>query len=134
MNDVFDKIRDGALKAKDEAGKLTKVAVKKTSNVVSKAKLTYAVSETEGKIDQLFAELGRILYNEYKNGAEFPENISQICQQAEKLYEEIDATKDQIAKIKNAVVCPACGEYNHEENVFCSKCGKRLKGQPAEEA
>ncbi len=128
MNDMFDKIRDGALKAKDEAEKITKVAVQKTSNAVSKAKLGYAVSETENKINELFTELGRILYNEYKNGGEFPENISEICQQAEKLYEEIETVKEQIAKIKNAVVCPACGEYNHAENVFCARCGNKLKG------
>ena len=71
MNDMFDKIRDGALKAKDEAEKITKVAVQKTSNAVSKAKLGYAVSETENKINELFTELGRILYNEYKNGGEY---------------------------------------------------------------
>lgn len=129
MNDVFDKIRDGALKAKDEAEKFTKVAVKKTSDAVSKAKLNYAVSETENKINELFTELGRILYNEYKNGAEFPENISEICQQAEKLYEEIETVKEQIAKMKNAVVCPSCGEYNHEESIYCAKCGKKLNGE-----
>lgn len=127
MNDIFDKIRDGAMRAKDEAQKLTKVAVQKTGNAVSKAKLTYAVSETESKINAMFTDLGEILYKEYKRGAEFPDEIGQICRQIERLYEEIDTVREQIAKITNAVICPACSEYNQEDSMFCAKCGKKLK-------
>lgn len=126
MSDWFDKIRDGALKARDEAEKFTKTAVYKTSSAVNKAKLSYTVSETEGKIKEKFAALGEILYHEYKSGVEFPENIDSICRQIDKLDEEVDEIKQQLAKMKNAVICPVCGEYNPEESSFCAKCGKHL--------
>ena len=126
MNGWLEKIRDGAIKAKDEAGKLTKTAVHKTSSAVNKAKINYNISETEGKIKEKFASLGEILYREYKNGVEFPENINSLCRQVDQMQAEIEEKKQELAKIKNAVICATCGEYNPMENTFCAKCGKQL--------
>lgn len=127
MDEMFEKIKEGVIKAKDGAEKFTKVAVKKTTDVVSQTKLNYAVSEVEDKIKQIKIELGETLYAEHKNGAGFEGEILERCEKIDKLNEEINTLKEKIAELKNAVICSSCGEYNGSGNVFCAKCGAKLK-------
>ena len=127
MDEMFGKLKEGAMKAKDGAEKFAKVAVKKTTDAVSQTKLNYAMSEVEDKIKQIKIELGQSLYAEYKNGAAFEGDILERCEKIDKLNEEINTLKEKIAELKNAVICPSCGEYNGSGNVFCSKCGEKLK-------
>ena len=127
MDEMLGKLKEGAMKAKDGAEKFAKVAVKKTTDVVSQTKLNYAISEIEDKIKKIKIELGQSLYDEYKNGAAFEGEILEHCETIDKLNEEMDVLKEKIAELKNAVICPSCGEYNGSGNVFCSKCGEKLK-------
>ena len=50
MEEVFDKIKVQANRAKDEAKKWTKTVIDKTNNVVNQTKLKFAINETEDKI------------------------------------------------------------------------------------
>ncbi|MBE7045596.1 MAG: zinc-ribbon domain-containing protein [Ruminococcaceae bacterium] len=126
MEEFVEKIKKGAAKAVDEAEKLTKAAVSKTSALVGQTKLTYAMNTTEEKIAERLARIGQFVYEEYQTGSEFPEDIAEICREIDVLHQEIANMKEQIASMKNAVLCPNCGASNDNTNQFCAKCGEKL--------
>ena len=50
MEEVFDKIKEHANKAKDSAVQVTKTVIEKTNNIVNQTKLKFSISETKSKI------------------------------------------------------------------------------------
>jgi len=125
MDDMFNKVKQGAAKAIDEAEKFTKCAVKKTKGAIDQTKLKYTVSEIEDKIKDVLAQMGTVIYNEYKNGAEFNEDIAEKCAQLDSFYDEISEIKAKIAELNNSTVCPNCGAMIGAEDFFCPKCGAK---------
>ena len=123
MEDMFNKVKQGAAKAIDEAEKFTKNAVKKTKGAIDQTKLKYTVSEIEDKIKDVLAQMGTVIYNEYKDGAEFNEDISEKCVQLDSFYKDIEEIKVKIAELKNSTVCASCGAMINDEDSFCPKCG-----------
>ena len=130
MDGFFDKVKTNFSRAKDEAEKYSKLAIQKTSNLVSQTKYNFAVSDAENKIVAVMAEIGEYVYSEYLSGAEFPSDIAAKCADIDALKEEISALKEKLADLKDAAVCSSCGEYNSSENIYCAKCGEKLKQQP----
>lgn len=128
MEDMFNKVKQGAAKAIDEAEKFTKSAVKKTKGAIDQTKLKYTVSEIEDKIKDILAQMGTVIYNEYKDGAEFNEELSEKCTQIDSFYKEIEEIKAKIAELKNSTVCPSCGAMVGDEDSYCPKCGAK-KGE-----
>lgn len=127
MEDFIKKMKNEASKVIGEAGKLTGTAVEKTGSFVNCAKLNYVVGANENKIKEIYAEIGKFVYVEYKSGNQIPESILEKMQEIDILYDEINELKTKIADLKKSVICTECGEYNNGENVFCSKCGSKLK-------
>ena len=123
MEDMFNKVKQGAAKAIDEAEKFTKNAVKKTKGAIDQTKLKYTVSEIEDKIKDVLAQMGTVIYNEYKDGAEFNEDISEKCVQLDSFYKDIEEIKVKIAELKNSTVCSSCGAMIYDEDSFCPICG-----------
>ena len=126
MEKFLDKVKNTFDKATDEAGKYSKIAIEKTSSIVNRTKLQFAVNEAENKLFSIMAELGEFVYNEYNEGAEFPAEIASKCNDIDALKEEITSLKKQIADTKDAILCESCGSFNDKSNVFCSTCGAKL--------
>ena len=127
MEEVFDKIKEKAYKAKDGAVKLTKNVIDKTNNVVNQTKLKFAISETESKIEDIYAEIGKVVYEKYADTNEACcEFVAEKCGKIDALKEEAAELKEQLEQLKETVKCPVCGAYNGTEDVYCSKCGEKL--------
>ena len=126
MDEFVSKLKVGAAKVLEGAEKVTASAISKTGAIVNKTKLNYAISTNESKIEDMLVEIGRYVYDEYKEGSIFPEKISESLSVIETLYDEIDELKAKIADIDESVVCPECGAYNKNNADFCSKCGNKL--------
>lgn len=126
MEEFVSKLKTGATKVFESAEKITSNAISKTSTMVSKTKLNYAISANESKIKDIYAKLGKYVYDEYKAGSTFPDDIAEDLSTVETLYDEIDELKAKIADMENSTVCPECGAYNKNGAVYCSKCGEKL--------
>jgi len=126
MEDFVSKIKKGAKKAFGEAEKFTSAAVTKTGNAVNQTKMNYAINGNEDKIKNILSEIGAIVYEEYKSGCEFPENIDVKLKAVENLYDEIAELKAKIAEMNKTVVCPKCGNYIASDSVFCANCGFKI--------
>ncbi len=128
MDEQFvEKIKQGADKVFSEAERFAGSAVNKTNNIISKTKINYAIGANEGKIKDILAEIGKSVYDEYKNGSEFPEDIAEKLSSVDTLYDEISELKAKIADMNNSVCCPECGEYCPNTSEYCSKCGAKIK-------
>lgn len=127
MDEVFDRIKEQANKAKDGAVKITKTVIDKTNNVVSQTKLKYAISETSGKIDDIYKEMGKAVYERYLSDDETCcDKMREMCEKIDALNEEIDTLNDQLAELKKTVKCTKCGAQNNTGSAYCSKCGEKL--------
>ena len=59
MEEVFDKIKEHANKAKDSAVQVTKQSLK-TNNIVNQTKLKFSISETKSKIKDIYTEIWKV--------------------------------------------------------------------------
>ena len=126
MEDILNKLKKGAIQIKDEAGKFTKDALDKTKKVIDRTKYNYTVSELEDRIKGHLSELGKKLYSEYENGAEFDSEIMENCKSIDELKDEINEIKLKIAETRDGKVCEECGFVNDKDASFCKKCGNKI--------
>lgn len=125
MDELFDKIKDGASKAKDGASKIAKEVAKRTTNAIAITKLSFSVNEAQSKIKDIYTEIGKSLYTKHLDGndyAEFEDELAQI----DKLMTEIETLNDKIAELKNSLKCRECGALNPNTSDYCAKCGSVL--------
>lgn len=127
MDELFDKLKDGASKAKDSAEKIAKKVAQRTSNVINQTKLTFAVNEAQSKIKDAYADIGKMMYEKHLDGVETEELFTDLFEQIDKLMDEVSMLNDKIAELKNSLKCPECGAYNSVEAEYCSKCGAQIK-------
>ena len=125
MDDMFNKVKQSAARAFDGAEKFTKNAAKKTKGVIDRTKLKYTMSEIDDKITDVLAQMGAVIYNEYKSGTEFDGDMATKCAQLDSFYQEIAEIKSQIAELSNSTVCPNCGAMIDDDDIFCPKCGAK---------
>lgn len=126
MEEVFDKIREQANKAKDGAVKITKTVIDKTNNVVNQTKLKLAIAETKEKIEDVYTDIGKAVYEKYLTDGEIADYVSEKCSKIDALSEEAAELSERLSELKENVKCQSCGAYNHSDDVYCSKCGEKL--------
>lgn len=126
MDEFFDKLKDGAYKARGGAEKLAKEVAKRTTNAITYTKLNFASNEVQNKINDIYAEIGKNMYDKYLEGAEFDENFTASFEQLDKLVDEISVLNEKLAELKNSLKCPECGAFNPSDADYCIKCGSHL--------
>ena len=133
MDGIFDKIKSYADVALDRAGKFGKTAATKTENVMSRAKVKYAINETEGQIKNLYAAIGEKVYLKYLEGADISGDWAEDCEKISSFNEELESLNTQLADLREIVKCEYCGAYNSSENAYCSACGAKLEEKETED-
>jgi RNA polymerase subunit RPABC4/transcription elongation factor Spt4 len=116
-------------------GETAQAAQKKTNEMVEISKLNKAISTEEDKIQKMYNELGKRIYQTFSSGEEVNPEIAEGCEQI-KIYEEnIKDLKKKIQEIKNVRTCSNCGAELEANIVFCPKCGTKQEviQPPAEE-
>lgn len=103
-----------------------KTVGKKAEEVLDLSKRKLAMSETEGKLEDAYCELGEVYYSVLKNEATDSGRAEELVSEIDDLKSQLEAIREEIARLTNKSVCPACGAQCDENSVFCSKCGARL--------
>ncbi|WP_077533694.1 zinc ribbon domain-containing protein [Massiliimalia massiliensis] len=117
MDEVFEKAKDAV-----------NIAAKKTEEVVNISKLKLETVKVNNEIKSLYEKLGRSVYQSRgKSGNSNEDTVHSLCEEIDELLSKLDALNKEIAELKNVTVCPGCGQNNPKENVYCSKCGARIK-------
>lgn len=98
----------------------------KTGDAVELTRLKVSVSETQGKIDRGFAELGRKVYGAAKDQTDCTEFVKEKSEAVDKLIDELAELNKKISELKREKVCPACDYSNPDSATYCQKCGAKL--------
>ena len=131
MNDVMETIKEQAVKLKDGAVKLTHKVIGKTNNVVDQTKVKFAISDINGKIQDVYAKMGEALYKSHTDGTAAPD-FTEEFEKLSGMHGEVADLNAQLNELKETKQCASCGTYNDKDNGYCSKCGAPL-GDAVEE-
>ncbi|MCX7708556.1 MAG: zinc ribbon domain-containing protein [Clostridia bacterium] len=111
-----------------------KTAVKKSGDIVEVTKLNMSISAEEDKIQKAYTEIGKAVYEDFKNNAEVGAAAKEICEKIKSYEESIKEIKQKILDLKRIKACPGCGTELELEIAFCPKCGAKQEiPQPKEE-
>lgn len=78
-------------------------------------------------------ELGRTIYDRYKNGEEVDENSQALCEAVQNREQSIEGYEKKIARLRGASECSRCGRMVAKDMVFCPYCGEKIETSVYEE-
>ena len=106
--------------------KLGKVTVEEVQKMNRIRQLNSKVSSEKKKINSLYLEMGKKLYNLYRDTPleGFEPEIQTI---SEKMC-MIDLLRDQVRAVKGIVLCPCCNTEVPAAGLSCPHCGAKLPG------
>lgn len=111
-----------------------------SSTYIEMEKLRMVIGTLENEIGGMKAELGNLLFEQWKNNSIDMEVIDKICGQIQEKEKKEEETIDKIKQMelerqrllqKDEVTaagsrCSSCGYQNQQEAVFCVACGRPL--------
>jgi len=100
------------------------VTAQKTKDIADLSKLSLSLNAKESELTDIYTELGKELFEEYKQYA--PEALSEKMRKAELLRQEMADIRKKILVLKNIAVCPECDAENTLSAKFCINCGAKL--------
>jgi rRNA maturation endonuclease Nob1 len=102
-----------------------KTVSEKTKSGTEVVKLSYKVSSSQRDLAEIYAQIGKLCYEEYKD-AEKSDAMADLFAQASLKNAEIDELKAKIRELKGVNLCTECGAEVPADNDFCGKCGARI--------
>lgn len=115
-----------------KASETYKGAAEKTGKIAKEAKLKLKINENKNKINELYQEIGKKVYQKHTADEELciKKDIEDECAKIDKLSSEIESYHKEILTLSNIKLCVNCKEEMEKDARFCSKCGTE---QPEEE-
>lgn len=109
-----------------KASKTYQVTKEKAANLSEELKLRGKINDLKDKVEEIYNDIGKIVYNEIKDGKEVSkEEVSVRCEQISKFKDEIEKIQTDILSLKKVRKCSNCGEELALEDSFCCKCGTK---------
>lgn len=126
--DFFNKIGD-------IANKTYKKTSQKTGEIAKEAKLKMKMNDNKSKINNLYEEIGKIVYQKYLNNEEVKinEDLNTYLNQIDELSKEIETYQENILKIKNKRICENCYSEINLDAKYCPHCGFEQKEEKVED-
>ena len=109
-----------------KASKTYQVTKEKAVNLSEELKLKGKINDLKDKIEEAYKEIGKIVYNEVKDGKDVSKDeITAKCETISKYKEDIEKLQSDILALKNVVKCTNCGVELDLGDPFCYKCGTK---------
>ena len=99
----------------------------KSGKVIEDAKLKLAIAEKEEEINEIYAQMGKAVYDSYKEGEDVGKAFTKESKAIDKKIAEIDEMNKKILYNKSLRICHECNEVISIENVYCPNCGTKQK-------
>lgn len=121
-------MRGGVIMNFEDLGRKVKKFSRSTMEEVQKMnevrQLNGKVNEAQKQIRNLYSEMGKKLYEHYKEEAlvGFEAEIHAISDK----FVRIEELKEQIRQVKGVVLCPCCHMEVSASERFCSNCGSKM--------
>ena len=115
--------RDFFEELSDTITRTTKDLGKKAGQIYETQKLRSRIASEEQMIQKLKADIGNVIFEKYKEGAEIEESLRGFCEEIQQHMDIIAGYKDCAAELKGRKLCPACGKAVDRSVSFCPFCG-----------
>lgn len=110
-----------------KASETYKFTADKTSKIAKEAKIKIAMNENKTKVDEMYREIGRKVYENYvrEEKIDLNEMLTRSCEEIDVISNEIDAQRKEILRLNDKKQCENCYcEIKLADN-FCPNCGAR---------
>lgn len=114
-----------------KVGEAAQAAAKKSGELVEITKLNVNIGSEEDKVQKLYAQIGKTIYEKYDASGTVDQDVQENCEAIKVHEQNIKALKEKIMEVKNMKNCINCGTEMERAQVFCSKCGARNDPAPA---
>lgn len=103
-----------------------KGAAEKTSKLAKEAKLKMKINENKSKINELYQEIGKKVYQKHTSSEELcvKRDLEEECAKIDILSTEIEKYHKEILDLSDLKVCVKCKESIDKNAKFCPKCGE----------
>ena len=115
--------RDFFEELSDTITRTTKDLGKKAGQIYETQKLRSRIASEEQMVQKLKADIGNVIFEKYKEGAEIEESLRGFCEEIQQHMDIIAGYKDCAAELKGRKLCPACGKAVDRSVSFCPFCG-----------
>ena len=109
----------------ENLGKAAQAAARKSGELVEVTKLNVNINSEEDKIQKLYAQIGKSVYEKYAATGEADDEIKQTCEAVTVHEQSVKGLRDKISEVKGTKQCIGCGTEMEKTQIFCSKCGAR---------
>ena len=109
-----------------KASETYKGAAEKTSKIAKEAKLKLKINENKSKINDLYEEIGRKVYQKHAETGDvcIKKDLEEECAKIDILSAEIDKYNKEILELSDLKTCVKCKEPMDKNAKFCPKCGE----------
>ena len=108
------------------------VTAQQTEKLAKKVKLNSILEDNRAKIDDLYQEIGKIVYQKHVLDTDDKDKIVYIeeelmneCSKIDSLADEIADTRKELLKLQERKQCSSCYEEVFIDAKFCPYCGAR---------
>lgn len=117
-----------------KVGEAAQAAAKKSGELVEVTKLNVNINTEEDKIQKLYTQIGKTVFEKYAASGEAIDEIREACEAITVHEQNIRGIREKIAEVKGTKQCVGCGAEMEKTQVFCSKCGAKNEVAPAASA
>ena len=121
--DFIGKARAFADKAMEVAGEQIDKGKEFIAEKAEPIKIKLDIARVEAELEALYAGFGKACYNDIQG------NHSVIKSAIKERLAELSELDDKlkVTEKKPTTYCTGCGAESDDDDMFCSKCGKKLK-------
>jgi len=119
----------------DIANKTYKSASQKTGELAKEAKIKMKMSDIKSKINDLYEEIGKIVYQKHIHGDEvkIEEDVNTYCSQIDKLAKDMETYQEEVLTLKNKRICENCYIEIELQSKYCPHCGFEQSAEKKED-
>ena len=118
--DFFDKLGK-------KASQTYKGAAQKTGKIAKETKIKMAINENKSKINDLYKEIGKKVYEKHVREEEIniDNSLTEDCMKIDVLADEIEDYRKDILELKDKKQCKKCSKEMDVDYKYCPNCGEK---------
>ena len=118
-------------------GETAESLTNRASEVVEVQRIRGQIRALDRNNERDYRDIGRMIYEKYKNGEVIDTEMVCICEEIEKREATAEEMEQMIADSKGTTVCPNCHANLTPDMAYCPQCGEKVpeeEEEPEEEA
>jgi len=110
---------------------LGKKTTETTGKIAKETKLKIKINENKGKIEDIYVELGKKVYEKHvrEENVDIKVDLIEECSKIDALAKEIEDARLEILKLNQKKLCSKCSAEIENGALFCPKCGEKQNSE-----